>query len=161
MGTLLAGYPLGIGLGFVLLPLARSWRVAMAWTAALASAAVIAVATALPRSPGSAAEARRDIRLGTRVAVEVTVAGLVWGCSNAGFAVLLGFAPAFFVGQGASAQAAGALVSLLAFTTVPIGPLGGWLLGCLPRPLLGIAGGITLASLATLRRRAGIGESSG
>jgi predicted MFS family arabinose efflux permease len=30
MGTLLAGYPLGIGLGFVLLPFAGSWRVAMA-----------------------------------------------------------------------------------------------------------------------------------
>ena len=58
-GDPLAGYPLGIGLGSLLLPLAGSWRVAMAWTAALASAAVIAATIALPRSPGSAAWARR------------------------------------------------------------------------------------------------------
>ena len=150
MGTLLAGYPLGIGLGFVLLPLAGSWRIAMAWTAVLATAALIAVAVALPRSSGSAANTRRAVRLGTREAVAVTAAGLVWGCLNAGFAVLLGFAPAFFLGRGMSAQTASALVSLLAFTTVPIGPLGGWLLGRLHRPLLGIAGGIALASLATM-----------
>jgi predicted MFS family arabinose efflux permease len=41
MGTLLAGYPLGIGLGFVALPLLGSWRAAMAVTAVLALVALV------------------------------------------------------------------------------------------------------------------------
>jgi predicted MFS family arabinose efflux permease len=150
MGTLLAGYPLGIGLGFIALPLAGSWRAAMASTAVLASVALVAAAIALPRIPGSAAGTQPAARLGAGEALAVTAAGLVWGCSNAGLAVLLGFAPVFFVDHGVSAQAAGALVSLTAFATVPVGPLGGWLLGRLRRPLSGIAGGIALASLAMM-----------
>jgi cyanate permease len=78
----------------------------------------------------------------------VVAAGLVWGLPNAGFAVLLGFAPVFFVGQGMSAQLAGALVSLIAFATVPVGPIGGWVVGRLPSPVQGIAGGIALAAVA-------------
>jgi predicted MFS family arabinose efflux permease len=148
MGTLLAGYPLGIGLGFVALPLAGSWRAAMAATAALALLALAAAAATLARSSGEATGTRRGFRLPAREMAPVIAAGLVWGCPNAGFATLLGFAPAFFVGQGMPGQAAGALVSLVAFATVPTGPLGGWLVGRLPRPLRGIAAGIALTAAA-------------
>ena len=148
MGTLLAGYPLGIGLGFIALPLVGSWRAAMAATAALALAALIAAAAVLARPSGGAVGPRRGFRLPAREMAAAIAAGLVWGCPNAGFAVLLGFAPVFFVGQGMSPADAAALVSLVAFATVPTGPFGGWLLGRLPRPLLGIAGGIAFTSIA-------------
>ena len=148
MGTLLAGYPLGIGLGFIALPLVGSWRAAMAATAALALAALIAAAAVLARPSGGAVGPRSGFRLPAREMAAVIAAGLVWGCPNAGFAVLLGFAPVFFVGQGMSPADAAALVSLVAFATVPTGPFGGWLLGRLPRPLLGIAGGIAFTSIA-------------
>ena len=148
MGTLLAGYPLGIGLGFVALPLAGSWRAAMAATAALALLALAAAAVTLARSSGEATGTRRGFRLPAGEVALVIAAGLVWGCPNAGFATLLGFAPAFFVGQGMPGQAAGALVSLVAFATVPTGPIGGWLVGRLPRPLWGIAAGIALTAAA-------------
>jgi predicted MFS family arabinose efflux permease len=148
MGTLLAGYPLGIGLGFVALPVVGSWRMAMAATAAIAAVALVAAAIALAGNSASAAGTRRGFRLGAGEAAPVIAAGLLWGCLNAGFAVLLGFVPVFFVGHGLSAHVAGALVSLTAFATVPVGPLGGWLLGRLPQPLLGIAGGIAVTSVA-------------
>lgn len=152
MGTLLAGYPLGIGLGFVALPLAGSWRAAMAATAALALVALIAAAVTLARPSGAAPAMPRGVRLPAREAAAVIAAGLVWGCPNAGFAVLLGFAPAFFADQGMPALAAAALVSLAAFATVPTGPLGGWLVGRLPRQLPAIAVGIavTLVAMALL-----------
>src|SRR3712207_8970000 len=40
--------------------------------------------------------------------------------------------------------------TLFRSATVPMGPLGGWLLGRLRHPLLGIAGGIVLVSLAVV-----------
>jgi hypothetical protein len=109
----------------------------MAAPAVLALAALAAVAVALGRpSADAAAAARRPgLRIRAREAAAVVAAGLVWGLPNAGFAALLGFAPVFFVEGGMSAQAAGALASLVAFATVPTGPLGGWLLGRLGRPL--------------------------
>ena len=145
MGTMLAGYPVGIGLGSAALPLAGSWRMAMAATAVLSGVALVGVAVVLVGGPGSAVETKRGLRLGVRELASVIAAGAVWGCLNAGFAVLLGFASVFF-DQGLSARDAGVLVSLTAFATVPMSPFGGWLLSRLPRPLMGIAGGIVLAA---------------
>jgi predicted MFS family arabinose efflux permease len=159
MGTMLAGYPFGIGLGFVALPLAGSWRAAMAAAAVLALVALAAAAVFLPE-PSSGPVGPRGSRPTGRETVAVVAAGLVWGCPNAGLAVLLGFAPVFFVGQGMSAQAAGALVSLAAFATVPTGPLGGWLVGRLPRPLAGIAGSVALASLAMASLTQGVAPAA-
>jgi predicted MFS family arabinose efflux permease len=150
MGTLLAGYPLGLGLGFVILPLFGSWRAAMATTGILALVALAAAAATLTGTSGSATGTRPGFRLRAGEVWAVTAAGLVWGLPNAGLAVVLGFAPMLFVDQGMATEAAGALASVVAFATVPVGPLGGWMLGRLRRPLLGIAGGIALASLATL-----------
>lgn len=155
MGTLLSGYPLGIGLGFILLPRMGSWRSAMAATAALALVSLIAASIALTRTPAGA-DKTRPSRLTARETGAVVAAGLVWGCPNAGFAVLLGFSPVFFVGQGMTAHAAGALVSLAAFATVPAGPFGGWLLGLMRRPVLGIAGGIVITAAAMLFLSQGI-----
>src|SRR3712207_8979729 len=56
---------LGIGMGFVALPLLGSWRAAMAATAVLALLALAAAAAALPGTSGGGAEARRSIRLNT------------------------------------------------------------------------------------------------
>jgi predicted MFS family arabinose efflux permease len=147
MGTLLAGYPFGVGLGSVLLPAAASWRMAMGATAVLAAMALVGAAIVLDEGSGRTAVTRRGAWPGIRKLAAVMAAGLVWGAVNAGFAVLLGFAVVFFVGQGLSPYVAGTLVSLVAFATVPVGPLGGWLLGQLPHPLLGIAGGIALSSI--------------
>ena len=163
MGTLLTGFPLGIGMGTFGLPAVGSWRTAMAAAAAVAAIAMIAATIALAGSSGSGTETRRGLRPGAREIAPVIAAGLLWGCVNAGFAVVMGFAPAFFVGSGLSALAAGALVSLVAFAQVPTGPIGGWLLGPLSGPLLGLAGGIILqgGSILCCCRWNGAGDFAG
>ena len=156
MGTLLAGYPVGVGLASAALPLAGSWRIAMAATTALAALALIGAVIARIEGQGGALDVRHGARLGIMEWAAVVSAGAVWGTLNAGFSVLLGFAAVFFIDQGESARVAGTLVSLVAFVQVPIAPFGGWLLGRLPQPLLGIAGGIALTSLAILLLPLGI-----
>lgn len=160
MGTLLAGYPLGIGLASAALPAVGSWRVAMVALAALMAVVLVGTAAVLTGGSGIATGTRRRSRLGKREWAAVMVAGLVWAFPNAGYAVLLGFAAVFFVGQGLSADTAGALISLTAFATVPLGPPGGWLVGRLRRPLLGIAGGIALAAAAIAVLPAGIASAA-
>lgn len=164
MGTLLAGYPFGIGLGFVALPLVGSWRAAMAVPAAIAVAALAAAAITLRRNATGAAAAQASQRSlhrpDGRETAAVVAAGLVWGCPNAGLAAVLGFAPVFFVGRGMSAEAAGALVSSVAFACVPAGPIGGWLLGRMRRPTLGIAGGLALAALSVALLAGGVAPAA-
>ena len=123
----------GIGLGSAALPLAGSWRMAMAATAVLSGVALVGVAVVLVGGPGSAVETKRGLRLGVRELASVIAAGAVWGCLNAGFAVLLGSASVFFVDQGLSARDAGVLVSLTAFATVPMSLFCVLLLSRLPR----------------------------
>jgi predicted MFS family arabinose efflux permease len=150
VGTLLAGFPIGIGLASAGLPVLGSWRLAMAATAALCLVALIGAAIVLAGGSGRAVEARGRTGLGVGELMPVIAVGLVWGSLNAGFAALFGFAAVFFVGEGLSLRDAGALVSLTAFATVPLAPLGGWLLGRLRRPLLGIAGGLVAVSACVL-----------
>jgi len=150
MGTLLAGFPIGIGLGSAALPALGSWRLAMAATAALCVVALVGAAIALAGGSGRAVEVRGRTGLGVGELMPVIAVGAVWGSLNAGFATLLGFAAVFFVGEGLSPYDAGALVSLTAFATVPLAPLGGWLLGRLRRPLLAISGGLVALSVAVL-----------
>jgi hypothetical protein len=128
----------------------------MAATAALALAALAAAAPTLPtlRSAAAIGPRRRLLGLAQREAAAVAAAGLVWGFPNAGFVTLLGFAPGFFAGRGVAGHLAAALAGLVAFATVPVGPFGGWLLGGLKRPSLGVAAGIALVavSMALLAR---------
>ncbi len=145
MGTLLSGYPVGIGAGAAGLPLFGSWRVAMIATAAFCALSMLGIAFVLRDERAAGGSGRRS-RLGRAELKLVVAAGLVWGCINAGYAVLLGFAAVFFVGRGLSADAAGGLVSLVAFATVPTGPIGGWLLG--RRPITGIAAGMVIFAVA-------------
>lgn len=150
MGTLMSAYPLGIAVALIVMPLLGNWRMAMVATSVL-SALGLAISAAMPKAPTSAGHAAKIKRLDGAVLGPLVAAGLVWAFLNAAYGVLLGFAPAWFVGQGTSAHAAGILTSIAAFTTVPLGPVGGWTLGRLGRPVMAIGlclGGMTLALLA-------------
>ena len=143
MGTLLAGWPVGIGVGAAGLPLLGSWRIAMLATAGLCALSMAGTACVLD---GAARRGGRSSRPTVAELKPVVAAGLVWACVNAGYSVLLGFAAVFFVGRGLSPDAAGGLVSLTAFATVPTGPIGGWLLG--RHPIAGIAAGTIIFAVA-------------
>ncbi|HYF06386.1 MAG TPA: MFS transporter [Acetobacteraceae bacterium] len=157
MGTLLAGYPLGIALGLVLLPLLGAWRDAMEATVLLAVVALGAAALTLAPDRGRDVPAvpRPSVRLPRREGAAVAAAGLAWGFPNAAFATLLGFGPAYFTEHGLPPATAGALAGLVALATVPPGPFGGWLLGRLGRPMAGMAAGLLVLALSAALLAAG------
>lgn len=128
MGVLLGAWPLGIGVGSIVLPWwvdAAGWRAVMLGTAAIC-AGFLALAALLLREGRERGMARHP-RMGAGVLLAVIVAGLVWAFANAGYIIVLGFAPDYFVERGMSLAAAGAVLSLASFATIPTGPLGGWI----------------------------------
>ena len=133
MGVLLGAWPLGIGVGSVFLPFlvdAVGWRGVMLVSAIACAGFLTLAALFIPRPGNRAAGTYVPIAfasLGWRVIVAVIVAGMVWMLANAGYIILLGQAPAYFVEQGMTLAAAGSILSLASFATIPVGPLGGWL----------------------------------
>ena len=123
----------------------------MALTAVLCVAAMVAVARTMER-PTAATRAPPPLawRLAGRATAAVVAAGLVWGCGNAAVAVVLGFAPAYFVALGLTAHSAGMLVSLFPLAMVPAAPLGGMLVARLGYPVAIIAMTLVLTAVAIL-----------
>ncbi len=141
----MSSYPLGIGLGLMLLPSLDSWRLAMAVPAVFSVLGLMAACF----TPGQASGAERMAppnRLGPGVLAPLMAVALTWTLLNAGYAVMLGFAPAFFVQHGMAAAAAGSLTSIGAFVTVVLTPVGGWVTGRLGWPLTAI--GLCLLTMA-------------
>lgn len=127
MGVLLGAWPLGIGGGSILLPYlvdAIGWRGVMLATAAACAGFFVLAAWAVPPAPRAAGASGR---LSGAAIAAVMAAGTIWMLANAGYIILLGFAPAYFVEQGMTLAAAGAILSLASFATIPGGPIGGWL----------------------------------
>ena len=139
MGVLLCAWPLGIGLGSIVLPYpveALGWRGVMLGTAAACAGFLAMAAAVVPHVAPSGQ--RPPIGLGMRplVIAAVVVAGMVWMLANAGYIILLGFAPTYFVEHGMSLATAGWVLGLASFGTIPVSPLGGWLAQRLGRPML-------------------------
>ncbi len=144
MGVLLGAWPLGIGLGSIVLPYVVDligWRGVMLATAALCGGFLVMAAWVVPggmpqaRAQGGPGAAMR-LAMSPLVIAAVVVAGLIWMLANAGYIILLGFAPAFFVEHGMSLATAGWVLSLASFGTIPVGPIGGWLGSRTGRPML-------------------------
>ena len=144
MGVLLGAWPLGIGVGSIVLPYAVDlvgWRGVMRATAACCAGFLVMAAAVVPRAAAPVV-ARQGGSGGLRLGMSplaiaaVVVAGMVWMLANAGYIILLGFAPAFFVEHGMSLATAGWVLSLASFGTIPVGPIGGWLGSRTGRPML-------------------------
>ncbi len=130
MGVLLGAWPLGIGAGSIFLPYLvgpLGWRGVMFFAAACCAAFLALTVAAVPEGPRRAPGRLLRFGLSLHVVLAVLAAGSVWLLGNAGYIILLGFAPAYYVEQGMSLAAAGAVVSLASFATIPVGPVGGWL----------------------------------
>ena len=144
MGVLLGAWPLGIGVGSIVLPYAVDligWRGVMLATAACCAGFLIMAAAVVPRGVPHVAVMRSGagvLRLGMSplVIAAVVVAGMVWMLANAGYIILLGLAPSYFAEHGMSLATAGWVLSLASFGTIPVGPVGGWLGSRTGRPML-------------------------
>ncbi len=133
LGIMLSTWPLGIALGLVTqtnLADAHSW----VWVMFVASAACLLSLAALAtvyrpppdgagsssRSPGLLALPRRDL-IGT------SIAGIIWGTFNIGFALFISFAPGLLMSRGTSTTAASSIASVGMWVTLVSVPLGGYL----------------------------------
>ena len=144
MGVLLGAWPLGIGVGSIVLPYAVDlvgWRGVMLATAACCAGFLVMAAAVVPRAAAPVV-ARQGGSGGLRLGMSplaiaaVVVAGMVWMLANAGYIILLGLAPSFFAEHGMSLATAGWVLSLASFGTIPVGPIGGWLGSRTGRPML-------------------------
>jgi predicted MFS family arabinose efflux permease len=140
MAVLVSSWPFGIGLGLIFLgplALATSWQLVMLSTAAMSAIALVLIVV-FYRSPTDAQKADRSelrgIRLSRYEILLVTLAGLIWGLFNVGFASLPSFAPGFLTSEGYSVAVAGTLVSVITWVVIPAIPLGGFIAERLGKP---------------------------
>jgi hypothetical protein len=131
MGVMLAGWPLGIGLGAAFLGeigARSSWRSVQQLASGIAALGFVLLALLYRDAPG-VAPAGTVLRLWPRLPARAWAlalsAGAVWALFNVGFILLVGFGPGALVAQGASLAQAGLLVSVVLWVSVISAPLGG------------------------------------
>ncbi|MFM9942435.1 MAG: CynX/NimT family MFS transporter [Hyphomicrobiaceae bacterium] len=148
MGVFVNSWPVGIGLGLVLLPwLAGDGRLQLPLLAVVAYLAVCLLALAiLYRTPVAANVASgsgpQPAWPAGRALLAVLTAGLVWGLYNAGFGVVFGFGPLMLGERGLSLQAATAMLSVTLWVFALSVPAGGLLADWTGRPLAVLFGGL-------------------
>lgn len=158
MGVLLSAWPFGIGLALLALPwFGEAWRMGLVASALLCAAALPPLWRAVPPRGDAAGEAASSSRLRPGEWAPLLAVGLLWASYNAAFAVALGFAPAFLTAGGYTAEAAGALASLIGWAILPLLPLGGAIAERLGRPGLISAGCLAGMAVAVLALAAGVG----
>lgn len=158
MALFLNGWPVGIGLGLVLLPIVGTslgWKWIFLSSAALAAVALLAMLAWFRHPPGYHAEMAADgaTGLSRRAVILVTVAGMAWSVVNAGHISIVSFAPSYLVTRGFGAIEAGTLASFNMWAMVTGVLLGGWITGRISWPitfacvtsLIGAAAGLMLA----------------
>ena len=138
MALFVSSWPVGIGLGLLLLPiLATAASVMLALLAtALVSALALVLVLALYRSPVSfvATPATFRIALSGHEWSASIFAGTVWALLNVGYIVVLAFAPSFLVAGGITLSSAGAITSAVTWAILVSLPLGGYLADRLRSP---------------------------
>ena len=161
MAVMLASWPFGIATALVAqtpLALRFGWPAVM-WATVLLCAVALLLVLALYRAPPAAVTApvtsapgRLSGAFPLNEALPVAAAGAMWGLFNVGLSVFFSFTPVLLAEQGFSLVAAGGMVSLGLWVSMPALPLGGWLTERSGRPgaaivLLSAATGIVLLLL--------------
>lgn len=133
MGIFVSSWTLGVAVGLVTIPAAHSvfetsgvFVVGAAW-AALGFVLVALLYSSPPSSLNATAPVPRFHWLDASTLTMVLLAGMMWGWFNAGFGMIFSFGPATVSAAGFSAEAAGAVVSLVLWTSMVSVPLGGYI----------------------------------
>jgi predicted MFS family arabinose efflux permease len=136
MAIFISSWPVGLGLSLLTLPVigtAHGMRAVDLSVAALVALAIVVAATYRPPSTAATATPSRA-RLDFHTATAVTVAGLIWGLFNVGFATIFSFGPTMLAERGWSIAAAGSVLSIVLWISVLSIPFGGFVADRLKRP---------------------------
>jgi MFS family permease len=136
MAIFVNSWPAGIALALVALPsIGTAYGVNAAYlsVAVLMALAIVLTFTYQP-PPNETAAATSSARLDIRTLLAVTVAGLIWGLFNVGFAVIFSFGPTLLVERGWTVAAAGSVISIVLWVALIGVPLGGFVADRLRRP---------------------------
>lgn len=145
MGIFVNSWPVGLAIALLTVPTLADvvgLRGVFLVSAGVAAFGFALVAFVYRDPPGLAAPAPGAAAVwpkGEGLALLV-LAGLVWGCFNAGFAMTPAFGPAMLIGQGMSAVAAGSIVSIVLWLSMISVPAGGFLADRTGAPRAIIAG---------------------
>jgi MFS family permease len=150
MAIFVNSWPAGIALSLLTLPSIGTGYGVNAVHVFVAALMVIGILLALfyRPPPGEAAAAASSARLDPRTLMAVTVAGLIWGLFNVGFAVIFSFGPTMLVERGWTIAQAGSVISVVLWIAVFSVPFGGFIADRLKRPQsVLVAGSIVFAGL--------------
>jgi len=136
MAIFVNSWPAGIALSLLTLPLIGTTYGVNAVDLFVAALVVIGIALAMTYRipPGLAAATTAPVRPDLRTALAVTVAGLIWGLFNVGFAVIFSFGPTMLVERGWTIAQAGSVISIVLWLAVISVPMGGFVADRLKRP---------------------------
>jgi predicted MFS family arabinose efflux permease len=130
MALFVSSWPVGIGLGLLLLPILATTTSAMLalFTTALLSALALMLVLAVYCPPAGFPSASATIRIalsGHEWWASI-FAGMVWALFNVGYIVVLAFGPSFLVASGMTLSSAGAITSAVTWAILLSLPLGGY-----------------------------------
>lgn len=136
MAVFVSSWPAGIALSLLTLPLigtAHGVSAVHLVVAALMALGIVLAAGYQPPSTAATA-ATSSVRLDLRTAMAVTVAGLIWGLYNVGFATIFSFGPTMLVERGWSIATAGSVTSIVLWVSLFGVPFGGFVADRMNRP---------------------------
>jgi len=136
MAVFVSSWPTGIALSLLTLPSIGTLygvNAVHVFVAAL-TAAGIALTFAYRPPPGAAIAAASSARPPARALLAVSVAGLIWGLFNVGFAIIFSFGPTMLVDRGWSIAQAGSVISIVLWIATLSVPFGGFIADRLKRP---------------------------
>ncbi len=138
MALFVSSWPIGIGLGLLVLPILSTTTSAMLAlvTTALLSALALILVLAIYRPPAGFVSAPATFRIGLSGHEwwASTFAGMVWALFNVGYILVLAFGPSFLVDRGMTLSTAGATTSAVTWAILLSLPLGGYIAERLKSP---------------------------
>jgi MFS family permease len=152
MAIFVNSWPAGIALSLLTLPSIGTTYGVYAVDLFVAALVMIGIALAMTYSPppSVAATATASARPDFRTTLTVTVAGLIWGLFNVGFAVIFSFGPTMLVERGWTIAQAGSVISIVLWLAVISVPMGGFVADGLKRPQSVLALGSLVTSALML-----------
>lgn len=153
MAIFVNSWPAGVALSLLTLPaIGAAFGVTAVYLAVAATIAlgILLLATTYRPPAQTAAVAATSARLDGRAIAAVTVAGLIWGLFNVGFAMIFSFGPSLLVERAWSITAAGSVISIVLWLAVFSVPFGGMLADRTQRPQAVLAVSCVLFALLML-----------